>query len=377
MVTPGILEISLIGLFLLAFLIQMIYYWGFFSRLAFKKIQPPEEPEDILPVSVVIAARNEYRHLSENLPAILEQDYPDFEVVVVNHASDDDSQELLKDLQKKYAHLNVVHIEKDLNFFKGKKFPLSLGIKSAKHETLLLTDADCRPESNLWIKTTAAQYKNNTQMVLGFGPYFTEKGMANRVIRYDTFMVALQYLSFALAGKPYMGVGRNLSYKKELFLKNKGFTSHYALASGDDDLFVSKVSRKDNTVVQLTPESFVYSEPKHSMGAWMTQKKRHLSTGSHYKSGTRFLLGMYGSSMILYYAALVAMIVLLPLLNQVMIVPAAALVLRLFTRLLIHQKVLKRLHEKHLLLFSLWWEPVYILIIPMIAMRKSKSIQWK
>ncbi|MBN2614806.1 MAG: glycosyltransferase [Bacteroidales bacterium] len=377
MATPGILEISFISLFLLAFLIQMIYYWGFFSRLAFKKMQAPDTPKENIPVSVVIAARNEYRHLSENLPVILEQDYPNFEVVVVNHASDDDSQELLKDFQKKYKHLKVVHIEKDLNFFKGKKFPLSLGIKSATHETLLLTDADCRPNSKSWIKTMAAQYQNKAQMVLGYGPYFTEKGLANRVVRYDTFMVALQYLSFALAGKPYMGVGRNLSYKKELFLKNKGFTSHYNLVSGDDDLFVSKVANKENTVVELAPDTFVYSEPKHSMGAWMTQKKRHLSTGSHYKSGTRFLLGLYGSSMALYYAALLAMIALLPLLNFWMIIPAAALVLRFFTRLLIHQKVLTRLHEKHLLLFSLWWEPVYILIIPLIAIRRSKSVQWK
>ncbi|MBN2639994.1 MAG: glycosyltransferase [Bacteroidales bacterium] len=377
MTAPGTLEISLISLFLLAFVIQMIYYWGLFSKLAFHKPEEVALPAEQIPVSVVLSARNEYRHLSENLPALLEQDYPNFEVVVVNHASDDDSAELLKDFQKQYKHLNVVHIEKDLNFFKGKKFPLSLGIKSAKHETLLLTDADCKPESKIWIQKMIANYQNDTQMVLGYGPYSTEKGMVNKIIRYDTFTVALQYLSFALVGKPYMGVGRNLSYKKELFIKNKGFTSHYNLISGDDDLFVNKVSTKKNTVVELSPESFMYSEPKHSMSEWMRQKRRHYSAGKHYKKGILSLLVLHILSTVLYYLSIIAMIILLPLINIWMIIPAAGIVLRLFTRILIHQKVLTRLHEKQLLLFSLWWEPLYILVMPLIALRKSKTIQWK
>lgn len=377
MATPDILEISLISIFLLAFLIQMIYYWGIFFKLAFHKSEGLAPSVEQIPVSVVIAARNEYRHLSENLRALLEQDYPNFEVVVVNHASDDDSAELLKDFQKQYKHLNVVHIEKDINFFKGKKFPLSLGIKSAKHETLLLTDADCKPESKIWIQKMVANYQNDTQIVLGYGPYYPEKGIVNKIIRYDTYTVALQYLSFALAGKPYMGVGRNLSYKKELFIKTKGFTSHYNLASGDDDLFVSKVANKENTAVELSPESFVYSEPKHSMSEWIRQKRRHYSTGKYYKKGILSLLVLHALSTALYYLSIIAMIILLPLINGWMIIPAVGILLRLFTRVLIHQRVLTRLHEKQLLLFSLWWEPLSLFVMPLVAIRKSKTIQWK
>ena len=377
MVTPGIPEIGLISLFLLSFLIQMFYYWGLFSKLAFFKTKKEEKPESEPPVSVVIAARNEYNNLAENLPRLLEQDYPDYEVVVVNHASEDDTVSLLKELKAKYKHLKVVHIEQDLNFFKGKKFPLSLGIKSAKHETLLLTDADCRPNSQLWIRKMAAHYSENKEVVLGYGPYFTEKGIANRLVRYDTFMVALQYLSLALSGKPYMGVGRNLSYKKNLFLKNKGFTSHYTLSSGDDDLFISKVANKSNTAVELSPESFVYSEPKHTIGAWITQKRRHLSTGTHYKSSTRAWLGIFAISTAMYYASLIALPVLFQVIDPWLLPVAGGLFLRLLTRIIIHKKIMKRLEEKHLLVFSLWWEPFYMLIIPIISIRRSKTVQWK
>ena len=370
-------EIALLVLLLTSFLVQMMYYWAMFSKPAFLKKQPPVNTEQP-PVSVVIAARNEYHHLKKNLPAILNQKYPDFEVVVVNHASDDETSGYLQEIQPEYPHLNVITIEQDLNFFHGKKFPLSIGIKSAAHELILLTDADCRPASPFWISRVASNYNDKTAVVIGYGPYLQEKGFLNRLIRYDTFLVALQYLSFSLAGKPYMGVGRNLSYRKSLFLKNKGFISHYNVASGDDDLFINQVARKENTRTELSPESFVFSEPKHSFGEWFRQKRRHLTTGKKYKPKYKFLLGLFSLSLGIYYLSLAALLATATHLLTFYVL-AGVVSLRFATRLIIHNKVLDKLQEKQILLFSLLWEPFHLCLMLIAGFLGffTKPTQWK
>jgi glycosyltransferase involved in cell wall biosynthesis len=370
------LQISVSAIILLSLVTQLAYYWIVFARLAFSRNKEENPVTDFPPVSVVIAAHNEYHHLKENLPIVLEQDYPHFEVVVVNHASNDETSSLLKELSLKYKSLKVITIERDLNFFHGKKFPLSIGIKSAAYDLLLLTDADCKPASPLWIRKMAANYVDNTtEVVLGYGPYETEKKFLNRLIRYDTFVVAMQYLSFAKIGFPYMGVGRNLSYRKKLFFKQKGFISHYTIASGDDDLFIGAVAMKTNTRVELAPESFVYSEPKHSFKAWFTQKRRHMSTGRKYKKKFKFMLGSYGLSLIIFYLSLLFFLITW----QMLYVVLGAWLLRIITQLIIHKNILKRLNEKHLLLFSLLWEPVHALIIPLVGFTglRSKDTKWE
>jgi cellulose synthase/poly-beta-1,6-N-acetylglucosamine synthase-like glycosyltransferase len=371
------LIISVTAILLLSFLIQLLYYWIFFARLAFFKQKEEVSDKDSQPVSVVIAAHNEYYSLKKNLPSILEQDYPNFEVVVVNHASNDETASLLKELNQKHDRLKVITIERDLNFFHGKKFPLSIGIKSAAHDLLLLTDADCKPDSPQWIQRVATNYDKNTEVVLGYGPYETEKGFLNKLVRYDTFIVAMQYLSFAMRGLPYMGVGRNLSYRKELFFKQKGFVSHYRIASGDDDLFIGAVARKGNTKVELAPESFVYSEPKHSFKAWRTQKRRHMTTGKEYKKKFKLLLGTYGLSLIVFYLALLFLLIFWQF--PYSFIALGALLLRIITQIIIHKNTLNRLNEKHLLLFSLLWEPVHLMVIPLIGITgfRSKDVKWE
>ena len=371
------LIILVTAVLLLSFLIQLLYYWIFFARLAFFKQSEEISKKDFQPVSVVIAAHNEYYSLKKNLPSILEQDYPNFEVVLVNHASNDETASLLKELNQKHENLKVITIERDLNFFHGKKFPLSIGIKSAAHDLLLLTDADCKPDSPQWIQKVSANYDKNTEVVLGYGPYETEKGFLNKLVRYDTFIVAMQYLSYAMRGLPYMGVGRNLSYRKELFFKQKGFVSHYRIASGDDDLFIGAVARKGNTKVELSPESFVYSEPKHSFKAWRTQKRRHLTTGKKYKKKFKFLLGTYSLSLLVFYLALLFLLITWHLPSS--LIALGALFLRIITQLIIHKNILKRLNEKHLLLFSLLWEPIHLLVIPIVGLTgfKSKDTKWE
>ncbi len=372
-------ETMAISLFFIALAIQLVYYFLLFSRLAFARPAASGNGEEP-PVSVVIAARNEYHHLKKHLPHVLAQEYPRFEVVVVNHASDDETGDFLKRLQHQHPHLKVITIAQDLNFFHGKKFPLSIGIKSAAHDILLLTDADCKPASPHWIRRMVSHYNSpGTEVVIGYGPYLRKKGFLNRLIRYDTFTVALQYLSFALAGKPYMGVGRNLSYRKSLFLKNKGFIAHYNVASGDDDLFINVAANKGNTQTELSVDSFVYSEPKQHFGEWLRQKRRHLTTGKKYKPRFKRLLGTFSLSLVLYYGSLLWLLAMGFKNPMLFYFAAGGVFVRMVTRMVIHKKALDKLNEKGLFLFSLWWEPVHLVLMLFTGLWGlfTKPAQWK
>jgi len=365
----SITSLVLLGLLGLATLIQLIYYWVIFARLAFYRnsVVVPSGGNKLPGVSVVMSARNEYHHLVKNLPELLQQDYPDFEVVVVNHTSSDETASLLKELTPFYPHLKVVSIEQELNFFKGKKFPLSIGIKSAKNELLLLTDADCVPASNQWIKKMVEPYDSKTDIVLGYGPYEPRKGLLNLLIRYDTFVVAMQYLSYALAGIPYMGVGRNLSYRKSMFIRNKGFTSHYKISSGDDDLFINQVANKRNTQINIDPDSFVYSAPKTTFNAYFRQKRRHLTTGKYYKTTFKWLLGLFSFTQLLFWVVFILMLSL----NIQPILVLSLFLLKLITTIIVQKNTAGRLGEHHLLLFSLAIEPIYVFLIPLITFISS------
>lgn len=353
--------------------IQLFYFWFFYSRFAFYKSKP--KTPDFEPVSVVICAKNEFHNLKINLPLILNQDYPEFEVVVVNDVSDDETIFLLEDLEKEYRHLKVVSITQDLNFFKGKKFPLALGIKSAHNECLLLTDADCTPSAPNWIKEMASNFSNHTEVVLGYGKYFQEKGFLNAVIRYETVMTAIQYFSFALVGLPYMGVGRNLAYKRSLFIQNKGFISHYNVSSGDDDLFINKVANKKNTQIEISPESFTMSPGKGRFKDWWIQKRRHLSTGKYYKTKHKILLGGYSISLIFVFLSLIGLLVLKHYIIPVIVLFA----IRLLSQLLIMKKSTDRLHERKLLLISPLIEIYLLGMFPVmvIANLLFKQNRWK
>ncbi|MCK9617699.1 MAG: glycosyltransferase [Lentimicrobiaceae bacterium] len=341
---PLVMGIALV--FSFSFLVQLFYYWFFFSRLAFHRQKPFQSTDH--QVSVVICARNEYYNLERNLPIILEQDYPDFEVVVVNDCSDDDTFYLLNDMAEKYKNLKIVNINQTLNFFSGKKFPLSIGIKSAKNELLLLTDADCNPRSRQWIRQMQSQFDNKTEIVLGYGGYECIKGLLNKLIRYDTLQVAMQYLSLAKAGLPYMGVGRNLAYRKSLFYKNNGFISHYRIQSGDDDLFINRVAHRKNTRVEVSLHSHTISVAKTSFRDWMRQKKRHLSTGRYYKTRHKIVLGLFSSTRFLFFLTLAWL--LCSGFNYYVVL--LALLLRMISQLIITRHCMKQLSEKQFLFLT-------------------------
>jgi len=294
--------------FCLITLIQVFYYLFFFLRLAIYKPKP-RSTSQTHPVSVIICARDEASNLAKNLPGSLVQQYSTtHEVIVVDDNSFDDSKYLLEELKKTFKQLHVIELKQEAKLIPGKKFPLSIGIKTAKYEVVLLTDADCVPASEFWIEKMQETYDEKTEIVLGYGAYHKKKGLLNRIIRWETFHTALQYLSYSLAHIPYMGVGRNLSYKKAVFYRHKGFSSHNNIPSGDDDLFINMSATSKNTRINIDPLAFTLSEPPGSWSQWIRQKSRHYSTGKFYKPLHKFLLGLYSFSHFTFYPLLVACI---------------------------------------------------------------------
>jgi len=269
--------------FCLSALVSILLVLVFPLRLSiYKRVQQKDEV-DKPPVSMIICAQNEYRNLLELLPLLFEQDYPEFEVILVDDGSTDDTTFLLQDFVKSEPRLHIIELTESVKNKQGKKFALMMGLKGAKYDHVLLTDADCRPASKLWIQKMVRGFSKEKEIVLGFSPYQKYGGFLNLFIRFETFMTASNYFSFALAKVPYMGVGRNLSYHKHLFFDNKGFSSHIHLMSGDDDLFINQVANSSNTAIELDPDTFVYSKPKRSFSDYLHQKTRHLSVGKFYK----------------------------------------------------------------------------------------------
>lgn len=366
------IQFAVFVLFLAAVFLHLVVYSFVFSRPVWtKEVQHSAKP----PVSVVICAKNEAVNLKNNLPHFLQQDYPDYEVVVVNDASDDDTYYLLKIMAEENPRLKVVNLIERPNFFVGKKFPLSIGIKSASHEVLLLADADCRPATDLWISQMVAGYGQNTEIVLGYGAYETQPGLLNKLIRFDTLHTAIQYLSWAKIGLPYMGVGRNLSYTKSLFYRNNGFISHYRVVSGDDDLFVNQVANKRNTSVIAGMNNRTISRPKQSFIQWVKQKRRHLTTGKFYKQKHKMVLASYSGIQVLFY---VALIYLLSVLYQWPVVAGGAL-LRFAMQIFILKKWMNRLHERNFLLISPFLEVFTLLVNPLIMFTNPlfRQGKWK
>jgi glycosyltransferase involved in cell wall biosynthesis len=346
----------LLGIFAGSFILQLLYWWIIHARVIYHR--PDVSRIRRTPVSVIICARNEEENLRNNLPLVMKQEYPEFEVIVVNDGSADKTEDVLRDMKLEYPHLRTSTIEANQHQKRGKKLALTIGLKAARHGWVLLTDADCKPAGTHWLDSMQRNFRKDTGIVLGYGPYVRRKGLLNLVIRYDAFFIGLQYLGYALAGIPYMGVGRNLAYRKELFFDNKGFASHYDLDSGDDDLFVNEVTRETKTRVELRAESYTFSEPESSWRNWYYQKKRHLTTGPRYKTMTKFLLGTEIISRLGFYTSFAAILIYQLMLPVVL----GIFTIRMLSTIVIIKLAMSRLSERYLLLIS----PLLDIILPLV-----------
>lgn len=292
------MEIGIFFYILAGFALINIIYYFFFSKAGFGKTPQPEGDLKKA-VTVIVCSKNEQENLKILVPKLLEQDHPNFEVILINDASYDDTRDVIEDFMSQDSRVKMVDVVNNESFWGNKKFALTLGIKKAANDHLIFIDADCTPNSKQWLSLMAIHLSEEKKIVLGYGGYQKVKNsLLNALIRFETGLTAIQYFSYAMNGNPYMGVGRNLAYTATQFYDVSGFMSHMKIMGGDDDLFVNQAATKDNTVVSLNQDSFTTSEAKKSWSTWWKQKKRHINTASHYKGSHKFLLGLFYISQI-------------------------------------------------------------------------------
>jgi poly-beta-1,6-N-acetyl-D-glucosamine synthase len=363
------------SIFALAAAIQLFYYLYFY--LAVYLYKSPDIKTIKQPVSIIICARDEEDNLMNFLPAVLEQDYPDYEVIVVNDCSEDNSGDVLRKYLVQYPHLKVSTVIKDPKFTHYKKFAQFIGIKAAKNDILLFTDADCQPESDKWLEGMTSHFDEKISFVLGYGGYLKEQGLLNKYIRYDSLTVAIQYLGMAIRGIPFMGVGRNLAYRRSVFFASKGFGVHNHIISGDDDLFVNTNASGSNTCTEFRIGTHTRSIPCAGFKEWIMQKKRHLTTAPYYKLRDKMLLITEPLTRVLFYSSFIVLISFSFFWPLVLTVFG----LRVVTQISVYTHVRKKLNEPGLLTYSLIFDifsPLINCIIFLSNTRKrSGKNRWK
>jgi len=380
------LSLTLLILFSLATAIQLVY-GIFFSKIP---VQEDLDKETVFkPVSILICAKNEAQNLKHFLPSILEQDFPIdlWEVVVVNDASTDESGLVLDELKQQNPHLKILTIpENEPRDLPGKKYALDKGIAAIKFENILLTDADCQPHSNQWLKEFSVFKSNsNKQIILGYGKYQDKHGILNQFIRWETIHTAIQYFSFSRIGKTYMGVGRNLMYEKSLYFnakKNTQFWENYRQTpSGDDDLLISQIANNNNTAIYFRANAQTISIPQLTWKAWWRQKTRHLSTGKYYSKNIKSLLGLYGLTHSIFWVLGILLLIWFLIIGNIPF--WTAIVLLFIVRIYLFWKVFFKwtdaLQEKKIFFFfpvgDIGWSIYNVFLSPYIFWRNKQK--WK
>ena len=356
------LTITLLVIIGVAF-IHQIYFYLRYLRLGGKVTSQTDSDVQLPAVSVIVCAHNEYDNLQDYLSILLEQDYPCYEVIVVDDSSEDGSDLLLERWSRQYGNLYHTFVPRGARVLSNKKLALTIGIKAAHYDYLLLTDADCRPESKYWIREMMKGFSNEqTELVLGFSPYFEKKGLLNHIIGYDTLFNGLQYMGMARAGKPYMGVGRNLAYKRETFFSVGGFKGLLGNRAGDDDLFVNRIANAANTVVVNNPNSIVWSVPKTTWREWFHQKRRHLSVSPQYRTKSKIQLTLEPLSRGIFYSCVLASAIVGSI--ELISIALALFLLRLLVQLIIINVSARRLNMRGYSLGLI----AYDIILPLITL---------
>lgn len=371
------LTITLLVIIGVAF-IHQIYFYLRYLRLGGKVTSQTDSDVQLPAVSVIVCAHNEYDNLQDYLSILLEQDYPCYEVIVVDDCSEDGSDLLLERWSRQYGNLYHTFVPRGARVLSNKKLALTIGIKAAHHDYLLLTDADCRPESKFWIREMMQGFANQqTEVVLGFSPYFEKSDLLNHLIGYDTLFNGLQYMGMARAGKPYMGVGRNLAYKRETFFSVGGFKGLLGNRAGDDDLFVNRIANAANTVVVNNPNSIVWSVPKTTWREWFHQKRRHLSVSPQYRTQSKIQVTLEPLSRGIFYSCVLASALVGSI--ELISIALALFLLRLLVQLIIINISARRLNMRRYGLGLIAYDvflPLITLYIMLTQPLQKKPLYW-
>lgn len=356
------------------FIIQACYYLCFYNRICARnralKQGDAHFAQELPPVSVIIYAREEVENLRRSLPAILEQDYPQFEVIVVNDGNADGSEDYLSLLEERYSHLYHSFVPDSSRYISRRKLAITLGIKASKYDWLVMTHAGCLPQSDQWLRLLARNFTPRTQVVLGYSGYEHCKGWLYKRMAFDNLFGSMRYLGFALAGAPYMGIGRNMAYRKDLFYQQKGFSAHLNLQRGDDDLFINQVANADNTRVETDAKASMRIQPVRCCKDWREEKIGYASTARHYRGMQRWLAGLETLTRLAFHASWISALAIGIVHFHWLAAGIAFLLflLRFAVQAVVVNRTAKELDEERRYYFSL---PLFDLLQPM------QSLRWK
>jgi glycosyltransferase involved in cell wall biosynthesis len=371
---------SLFGFFLLTIAVQLFFLFFVLNKINTTENVPETPPKKPLGVSVIVCAWNELENLKQLIPLLNDQQYPDYEIIIIDDRSWDGTYDFLLSEYNNHKKVRFITIKETPEHLSSKKYALTLGIKNAQKEVILLTDADCRPQSDHWISGMAEFLGPQKDIVLGYSPYQKIPGFLNKIIRYETFLTALQYFSFSLYGHPYMGVGRNLMYKKSLFLNNRGFAKHTNIMGGDDDLFINDVATQQNTAICLNPDTFMYSFPKETWENWYRQKTRHISVSKYYLPTNKWLLGILAGSQIWFW---LTFLIILPFTFKIKLIYwlLGSWAVKIVCQWIIYYKANKRLSDSiewyNIPIYDFCMTWYYLIMGVMGVWNRRKKLRWK
>lgn len=355
--------------------IQFLFYLIVIIALSVYK-KPDQKAEEIPGVSVVISAKNELENLKKLVPLLLKQQYGTYEIILVDDKSSDETYDYAIELDQSETNFKLVRIDSTPDHINNKKYALTIGIRATKYDHIILTDADCFPESEMWLSEMSRGFiSDKKKFVIGYSQYYKEKGLLNYFIKYETLLTAVQYIGIGLLGNPYMGVGRNMGYRKSFFLENNGFGKYREVVGGDDDLLVNHYAKRKNSSFVLSQQATMYSKPKTKLSDFVMQKTRHLSVGKHYRTTDKLVLGFLFLSKTLFWGSFI--VAIMAVFQTYFVLAGFSLVMvSLLTALLVLKK---KTGDKS----SIWMLPILDLIFIFyyistgLKVLFTKKVQWK
>ena len=371
------LQLVLSAALLFVFAVQMFYYLFYFAKILYysrkKRKNKIDFSAETPPVSVVVYSKNESENLEKFLPSFLTQNYPKYQIIVVNDGSTDESDSILQKFSREYPHLYRTFLPIEALHISTKKMCLTVGIKAAKYDIVLFSNADCSVDGE-WLRSMMKNYTSGTEIVLGYATYAYKKTFADKWISFNLLFGAIQFMSMALKKRTYMSAGQNLSYRKELFFKNKGFAAHLALPTGEDDLFVRDIATRRNVRVEVSPESTVQINTKYSFKNWRNIKENTFYTTRYYRENIKIFKGVEMLSRFAFYTLLALVAVFGNLTLWVSV--ASLFLLRYLTQLIVINRTAKQLGERKFYLTVIVFDivmPTYFLFIKIFRRQGKRA----
>jgi glycosyltransferase involved in cell wall biosynthesis len=354
--------------------LHLAWYLGILGKFAF--IKPQAITPKKIPVSVIVSVKNNIEEVNRLIPALISQEYPDFEIVLVDNASHDETIDVLEAYEQQYHNIKLVKVENNEAFWANKKYALTLGIKAASKDYLLFIDVHCMPASNQWIASMVSQFTLSKTIVLGYSALQKKKNsLLNKLIRFDGMLAATGYFAWAKAGRPYTGNGRNLAYKKDEWYQHNGYIKHIKIRLGEDALFINEAATKKNTAICYTPESITSRESKKTYKEFIREKRKRLYTTRYFKPFDRLQLKAFFVLHLLFFGFAIALAILQY--NWMFLVPAV--VIRYIVTWVTLAQSAKRLNEKD----TVYWYPfieimlIFTQLYAYIANLFKKPVHWR